>query len=310
MKIELFLEDIIQEYDLRNKVDATANVHCEVRRGMYGLPQAGIIAQELLEERLLKAGYRQSKVTPGYWKHDWRPISFTLVMDNFGIKYINKTDANHLIQTLQQDYEIEEDWEGTQYLGITLDWDYKKREVHLSMPGYVEQALARFGHLIPKILQHQPHKHTVPSYGATIQYSKNDDATKLLSKEEKKYIQQVLGTFLYYGRAVDSTMLTALSSIAATQAEPTEETMENIKSFLNYAASHQDAILTYQASNMVLIVHSNKSYLSKPKAQSCARGHFFMLSSVTNLHNNSAVLNISQIIKSVMSSVAEAELGA
>jgi len=131
------------------------------------------------------------------------------------------------------------------YLGITHDWDYKKCEVHLSMPGYVECALARFRHLIPKILQHQPHKHTVPTYGATIQYTKDDDATNLLSKEEKKYIQQVLRTFLYYGRAVDSTMLTALSSIASTQAKPTEETMENIKLFINYAASHQNAILTY-----------------------------------------------------------------
>jgi hypothetical protein len=98
-----------------------------------------------------------------------------------------------------------------------------------------------------------------PPNRATIQYAKNNDATKLLSKEEKKYIQQVLGTFLYYGQAVDSTMLTALSSIAAIQAEPTEETMENIKSFLDYAASHQDAILTYQASDMVLIIHSNAS---------------------------------------------------
>ena len=71
MKIELFPKDIIQEYDLRNKVDATGNVHCEVQRGMYGLPQAGIIAQKLLEEQLLKAGYHQRKVTPGYWKHDW-----------------------------------------------------------------------------------------------------------------------------------------------------------------------------------------------------------------------------------------------
>jgi hypothetical protein len=277
---------------------------------MYGLPQAGIIAQELLEEQLLKAGYRQSKVTPGYWKHDWQPISFTLVVDNFGVKYINKTDVNHLIQILKQDYKIEEDWEGTWYLGITLDWDYKKREVHLSMPGYVEQALAQFGHLIPKILQHQPHKHTVPTYGATIQYAKDNDTTKSLSKEDKKYIRQVLGTFLYYGGAVDSTMLTALSSIAATQAKPTEETMENIKSFLDYAASHQDAILTYQASDMVLIAHSNALYLSKPKARSRAGGHFFMLSNVTNPHNNGAVLNIYQIIKAVMSLAAEAELGA
>ena len=63
-------------------------------------------------------------------------------------------------------------------------------------------------------------------------------------------------------------MLTALSSIASNQAEPTKETMDNIKLFLDYAASPQDAILTYQASDMVLIVHSDKSYLSERKAQS------------------------------------------
>ncbi len=154
MKLELFPEDIIAEYDLRTKVDASGNVHCEVRRGTYGLPQAGIITRELLEERLLKAGYQQSKITPGYWKHDWRPISFTLVMDDFGVKYIGKEHVHHLTQTPKQHYEIKEDWEGTHYLGITLDWDYKKREVHLSMPGYVERALARFGHKIPKLLQH------------------------------------------------------------------------------------------------------------------------------------------------------------
>jgi hypothetical protein len=70
---------------------------------MYGLPQAGIIAQELLEEHLLKAGYPQSKVTPGYWKHNWQPISFTLVMDDFGIKYTTKltttTSSKHFSKT-------------------------------------------------------------------------------------------------------------------------------------------------------------------------------------------------------------------
>jgi hypothetical protein len=188
-------------------------------------------------------------------------------VDGFGVKYINKTDVNHLTQSSKQDYKIEEDWEGTRYIGITLNWDYKKQEVHLSMPGYVERALARFGHLIPRYPQHQPHKHTVPTYRATIQYAKDNDATKLLLKEEKKYIQQVLGIFLYYSQANNSTMLTALSSIPSTQAEPTKETMDNFKLFLDYAASHQDAILTYQANDMVLIVHSDTSYLrnQKPK---------------------------------------------
>ena len=76
---------------------------CEVRRGMYGLPQAGIIAQNLLTKRLHKAGYSQSKVTPGYWRHSWRPISFSLVVDDFGVKYINKEDVEHLISVLIQD---------------------------------------------------------------------------------------------------------------------------------------------------------------------------------------------------------------
>ncbi len=133
------------------------------------------------------------------------------------------------------------------------------------MPGYVERALVRFGHKIPKTLQHQPHKHTIPTYRATVQYAKPEDSTRLLSKEEKKFVQQVLGTFLYYGKAVDSTMLTAISSIASTQAEPTQDTMDNIKLFLDYAASNQDAILTYNASNIVLAVHSDASYLSEPK---------------------------------------------
>jgi len=105
-------------------------------------------------------------------------------------------------------------------------------------------------------------------------------------------------------------MLTALSSITSTQAEPTEKTMENIKLFLDYAASHQDAIFTYQASDMVLIVHSGASYLSETKARSQAGGHFFMSSDVANPHNNGAVLIIAQLIKAVMSSAAEAELGA
>ena len=100
MKLELFPQDIIDEYGLRDKVDTDGNVFCEVRRGMYGLPQAGIIAQELLTKRLHKAGYRQSKTTPGYWRHDWRPISFTLVVDDFGVKYINKDDVQHLASVL------------------------------------------------------------------------------------------------------------------------------------------------------------------------------------------------------------------
>jgi hypothetical protein len=310
MNIALFPQDIIEEFNLLEKVDHDGNVFCEVRRGMYGLPQAGIIAQELLEERLSVAGYRQSKLTPGFWTHDWRPISFTLVVDDFGVKYINKDDVTHLLDILQKDYDVDTDWDGTRYLGLTLDWDYKGRRVHLSMPGYIKKALVRFGHKAPTKPQHQPHQHTVPTYGATVQYAKAADTSKVLSKEDKTYIQQVIGTLLYYGRAVDATILVALSSLASAQAKPTDDTMQRTHHLLDYVATHPDAILSYAKSNMILGIHSDASYLSEPKARSRAGGHFFLSDGTDEAPNNGAILNISQIIKSVMSSAAEAELGA
>jgi hypothetical protein len=113
MKLDLFPEDIIDEYNLMDIIDTEGNIFCKVQRGMYGLPQAGIIAQELLEKRLLIAGYSQSKVTPGYCTHAWRLISFTLVVDDFGVKYINKDDVDHLLEVLKWDYTCDTDWKGT-----------------------------------------------------------------------------------------------------------------------------------------------------------------------------------------------------
>jgi hypothetical protein len=98
-----------------------------------------------------------------------------LVVDNFGVKYIGKEHVLHLIKVLKEHYEVEEDWGGTRYLGITLDWDYKHHQVHLSMQEYLKQALARFGHPIPDKPQHQPHPHTIPTYSTTVQYAKPED---------------------------------------------------------------------------------------------------------------------------------------
>ena len=310
MKLNLFPHDVIEEYKLNDKVDANGYIFCEVRRGMYGLPQAGIIAQNLLTERLLKAGYTQSKTTPGFWRHTWRPISFTLVVDDFGVKYINKADAEHLLAVLKQDYECDTDWDGTRYLGLTIDWDYKHRKVHLSMPGYIEKALARFNHTQPIKPQYQPHPHTIPSYGATVQYAKHNDQSPAASKDEEKFIRQVVGVLLYYARAVDPTLLVALSTLASAQAAPTAHTMSLVKWLLDYVATQPDAIITYKKSNMILAVHSDASYLSEANARSRVGGHFFCSENTDDPSDNGAVHTISKILKAVMSSAAEAELGA
>ena len=156
----------------------------------------------------------------------------------------------------------------------------------------------------------QPHQHSVPTYGAKVQYAKEGDKSPKLDAKGKLFIQQVTGTFLYYARAVDATMLMALSTIASDQASPTERTMKKTLKFLDYVASHPDAVLTYNASSMVLNVHSDASYLVEPKARSRGGGHYFLSDNAPDPADNGAVLNIAQIIKNVMSSAAEAEIGA
>eukprot|EP00804_Cyclotella_cryptica_P006175 CCRYP_015258-RB/>CCRYP_015258-RB protein AED:0.28 eAED:0.28 QI:0/0/0/1/1/1/3/0/731 len=250
-----------------------------------GLPQAGIIAQQLLEKRLVAEGYHQSTITPGYWKHDWRPISFALCVDNFGVKYVRREHADHLLKTLNTFYQTSQDLNETRYLGLTIAWDYTKR-------------------------RDQPYPHTAPTYGAAQQYTHPPDTSPPLRKPDALFIKEVIGVFLYYARAVDCTMLAALGSLAAQQANPTQLTLSYVKHFLDYAASHPDAMVTFHASDMVLAVHSDASYLSETKARSRAGGHFFMSTKDVFPPNKGAVLTISQIIKVVMSSAAEAELGA
>jgi hypothetical protein len=274
---------------------------------MYSLPQAGLLAKKLLEKRLNKHGYRQSKLVPGLWKHDTRPIQFTLVVDDFGVKYVGKEHAQHLKNALKEHYKLTCNWTGKRYIRITLDWDYNKHHVHLSMPNYVQKDLKQFQHKAGK-LQNVPYQSTPIQYGTTKQYVTQESEAPLLDNKAKCFIQQVCGKFLFFGRAVDSTILCPISAIALQSSKPTEDTMQQTIQLLNYLATQEEAVLSYHASNMVLAVHSDTSYLSESKAQSRAGGHFFLSSNTTVPPNNGAILNIAHIIKNVMFSATEAEL--
>ncbi len=200
--------------------------------------------------------------------------------------------------------------EEERYCGLTIKWDYVGKKVHLSMPSYVEKALKRFQHPPPIIPQDQLHQHVKKTYGVKVQLANPLNTSPPLNKARKKFIQEVTGVFLYLARAVDSTMLTTLSSLVSKQAAPTERAMQKCLQFLDYTASQEDAIVTYQASNMRLAIHSDALYLSEPKACSRAGGHMFMAGTEDIPINNGAVLNILQIIRAVKSSAAEAKLGA
>ena len=309
VKLSDIPDEIINEYKLKDKATKDGSVYIVANRGMYGLPQSGLLANQLLEKRLNKHGYYQSKLVPGLWSHKWRPVQFTLVVDDFGVKYVGEEHALHLKAALEEDYSLTTEWDGKRYIGITLDWDYKRRQVHLSMPNYVAKALRQFKHEA-RGKQYAPYPSVPIKYGAKKQYATQASTAPLLDKKGKRFIQQVCGKFLFLGRAVDSTLLCPVSAIASQSSAPTEDTMKQTLQFLDYAATQEEAVLTYNASEMKLAAHSDASYLSEPKARSRAGGHFFLSSDSSVPHNNGAVLNIAHIIKHVMSSATEAELAA
>ena len=114
MKLSLFPDDVIEHYNLRDKASPDGTVYVKIVKGMYGLPAAGLLAQQLLKKRLAIHGYRHSLLTPGLWKHDTRPICFSLIVDDFGVKYVGKEHADHLISVLRKHYEVNTDWDGKQ----------------------------------------------------------------------------------------------------------------------------------------------------------------------------------------------------
>jgi hypothetical protein len=115
---------------------------------MYGLKEASVLAYDQLKEHLAPYGYAPVRVTPGLWKHSTRPTKFTLAVDDFGIKYFQKADAEHLISALQDKYQLTQDWSGNNYLGMTLDWHYTavRPYVDVSMPKFVDKGRTKYQH--------------------------------------------------------------------------------------------------------------------------------------------------------------------
>ena len=127
------------------------------------------------------------------------------------------------------------------------------------MPNYLTKSLQKFQHPTPKRAQYAPHQWTRPNYGATKQLATPLDNSPPILEERKRRIQQIIGTFLYYARAVNFTMLPALNTLAEQQSSPTKNTEAAITHFLDYAATNPSAISQYNVSNMILHIDSDVS---------------------------------------------------
>ena len=208
-------DDIKKKYNLHTKVTPNNYIYIRFKKGMYGLKQAAILAYNNLQKCLKPFGYAPVAGTVGLWKHATKQTKFCLCVDDFGIKYYSKEDAQHLLNAIGHSYKYTTDWTGHNYCGLTLDWNYLQGYVDISMPGYLEKALKRLQYT-PKISpQYSPHAHIPIQYATqnTRQYATAPDTSPLLGPKQTKYIQSVTGSFLYYGRALDFTILTALNEI-------------------------------------------------------------------------------------------------
>jgi hypothetical protein len=191
-------EEIIQKYNL-NALAVNGWVYIEIRKGMYGLKQVGLLSKQLLQTRLSPFGYYPAWHTLGIWLHKTWQISFTLVVDDFAFKYAGKQHAKHLWNALLQTYELTTDWTTTVYSGMTLRSDYKNRTCDISMPGLVSNILSKFQHDTPKHPQHTPSRYVTPVYRDNTQYATKDETPPLTAKQCLT-IQKFTGYVLYCAR--------------------------------------------------------------------------------------------------------------
>jgi hypothetical protein len=145
MKIPLSLFPMwtIEQYNL-NKLALEDWVYIKMRRVVWGLPQAGLLAIKCLCRKLVLFGYYESVNTPGLWRHESRPLTFTLMVNHFGVKFVNKDNVDHLISSITKMYTLTKDWMGNLYCGINLEWDYIGQMVDISMPGYIKKKLQEY----------------------------------------------------------------------------------------------------------------------------------------------------------------------
>jgi hypothetical protein len=144
------------------------------------------------------------------------------------------------------------------------------------MPKYIVKQLQRYKHVSPTRPKYCPLYPQPKHYGSAAQQPIKPDTSPPLSNKDIKQVQHVIGSIFYYARAINLTILMALSTITSEQAKGTESTMKKYKQLLDYLATHPDATVQFHASTMILNVHSNASYLSEANAHSRACDHFFM----------------------------------
>eukprot|EP00804_Cyclotella_cryptica_P003561 CCRYP_002178-RA/>CCRYP_002178-RA protein AED:0.37 eAED:0.37 QI:0/-1/0/1/-1/1/1/0/222 len=177
------------------------------------------------------------------------------------------------------------------------------------MNSYITTLLLKYDH--PQLCkpQHALHKHHGIIYGMKEQLLPDKDTSSPLDAAGIKCIQGIVGSLLYYARAVDNKLLVALNTISSQQSAATQKTAAAVHQLLHYVATYPNDGITYRASAMILAAHSDVSYLTKVGSRSQAWAHIF-LSKNDPIRRHNMPITISQIIMYSTASTAKAKLAA
>ena len=218
----------------------------------------------------------------------------------FGIKYHAKEGVLHLIATLQNLYQIKVDWTGGKYMGLTIDFDKQRTTASLSSRRTSQRCYSAS----------TPSIYHPPTYGSHVQLATTNNSLVLCPAHETR-VQAIVGSLLHYARAVDPTMLPAVTAVASAQANPTQHVLDQAQRLLVYAATYPNNRIVYKKSDMTLRVQSDASHLSRSHSRSVAGGLAYLVDA-DSPHNkiNGSITSFSNIIDVVVASAAEVEYAA
>ena len=261
----------ISHFRVRDYMSVGAtSVLAEVTNGLYGLPQAGRLAQAKLRRHLTDEGYIESAITPCHWSHPTDAIEFDIITDDFGISTAGPEPAERLFTALRKYYPITTAMSGNEFIGLSVKFNYSpgSRSCEISMPNYVADALTRFKIDVPlAVLTSEPPGPPI-RYGSREAQHAHIDNSPRLDAAGLLLLQEINGVILYYARAVDAMVLTASSRLGTEVKEPTELSLIKAFHLLAHMATFPSATIVYYPSDMILRVSCDASYNSESGARS------------------------------------------
>jgi hypothetical protein len=192
-------------------------------------------------------------------------------MDCVGIEHFN-----HLLLVLQKYHQVQTNMMSNKIAGLNVHWDFPSKQVCIDMRSYVKDLLLSLNWPMPMKPQLMPFT-TIPIvYAQKTQFTPDKDTSVPLLPEYFKHIQRIIGSILYYARAVDNKLLVACNAISAQQDKATVHTEQLVKVLLNNFATYPNDGIVYRASSMVLCAYADAGYLNETRSHSRAGAHIYL----------------------------------